>query len=93
MKINIQHMAKLANLSLTKEEEEKFEKQLESTLEHVERLKNIDTSHVSGTNEVTNLKNVTRDDQPVQSLTQEEAIKNAKTTHNGFFVVKAILGE
>jgi aspartyl-tRNA(Asn)/glutamyl-tRNA(Gln) amidotransferase subunit C len=92
-KINIKHIAKLANLPIAEEKLEKLEKQLEETLEHVDRLQEIDTSKVTGTNEVTKLSNVTRDDVIVPSLTQEEALLNAKQVHNGLFVVPVILEE
>ena len=92
-KINIQHIAKLADLPISQEKQEKLEKQLEDTLEHVDRLSEIDTSKVTGTNEVTNLSNVTREDVVEPSLTQEEALMNAKQTHNGFFMVPVIIEE
>lgn len=93
MKIDITHVAKLANLPLTKEEKQKFEKQLEETLSYVEKLNQIDTKNISPTDQVTGLENITAQDVPSASLSQEEALKNAKQTHNGLFRVKAILKE
>lgn len=92
-KINIKHVATLANLPIPEEKLEKLEKQLETTIEHVDRLSEIDTSKITGTNEVTKLSNVTREDVVEPSLTQEEALSNAKATHNGFFVVPVIIEE
>lgn len=92
-KINIQHIANLANLPIPEEKLKKLEDQLEETLLHVDRLQEIDTSEISGTNEVTNLTNVTRNDVITPSLTQEEALHNAKKIHNGFFVVPVIIEE
>lgn len=91
MKINVTHVAKLANLPLTPEEKKKFEKQLSETLEYVEKLNEIDTKNVEPTSQVTGLENVTREDEARPSLTQEEALQNAKSKHNGFFKVPAIL--
>lgn len=91
MKIDVKHVAKLANLPLTPEEEERFERQLAETLEYVSQLEEIDTKNVEPTSQVTGLENVTRDDSTSSSLSQEEALKNATSTHNGFFKVKAIL--
>lgn len=93
MKIDINHVAKLAKLSLKKEEKIKLEKQLNETLEYVNQLSEIDTKNVDPTSQVTGLENVTREDEVKPSLSQEEALKNAKSTHNGFFKVKAILEE
>jgi len=91
MKIDVKHVAKLANLPLSKDEEERFEKQLAETLEYVSVLNGIDTKDVEPTAQVTGLENITREDEPAPSLSQESALKNAKSTHNGFFKVKAIL--
>lgn len=92
-KINIYHIAKLANLPIPERELRKLEEQLETTLIHVDRLQEIDTSKVIGTNEVTNLFNVMREDVITTSLSQEEALKNAKKTYNGFFVVPVVIEE
>ncbi len=93
MKINVKHIAKLANIPLTDSEAEKLKKELEATLKHVERLNEIDTSKVTGTNEVTEAINIFREDEAKPSLSQKEALKNAKKTYNGFFVVPVILEE
>lgn len=91
MKINVPHVAKLANLPLTNAEEEKFEKQLSEVLEYINKLDEIETKNVIPTSQVTGLENVTRLDIPEQSLTQEQALSNTKSQHNGLFKVKAIL--
>lgn len=91
MKINVSHVAKLANLPLTDEEKKKFEKQLSETLDYVNQLNEIDTKGVEPTSQVTGLENVTREDVIKPSFSQEEALANAKSKHNGLFKVKAIL--
>ena len=93
MKIDVSHVAKLANLPLKPDEEKRFEKQLSEILSYVEKLKGVDTKNVEITSQVTGLENVTREDETTASLTQEEALSNAKSTHNGLFKVKAILTE
>lgn len=93
MKIDVNHIAKLANLPLSKEEQKKFESQLSSVLEYVNKLKEIDTKNVELTSQVTGLENITREDEAKPSLSQEEALSNTKSNHNGFFKVKAILEE
>jgi len=91
MKIDINHVAKLANLPLNPQEKEKFEKQLSETLTYVGKLSSVDTKNAKETSQVTGLENVTRNDETKASLTQEEALKNTGSSHNGFFKVKAIL--
>lgn len=92
-KININHVAKLAELTITEDEGKLLEKQLEATVEHVQSLQEINTDQITGTNEVANLSNVTREDEVTPSLTQEDALQNAKKVYNGFFVVPAVLAE
>lgn len=93
MKIDVIHVAKLANLPLTQKEKEKFEKQLADTLDYVNQLEEINTKNVDPTSQVTGLENVTREDEVKPSFTQEEALANVKSQHNGLIKVKAILTE
>lgn len=92
MKINVPHIAKLANLTLGKDEERKLEKQLEEILTYVEKLKEVGTSGIEETSQVTGLENVTREDvETGYELSREDATSGSKSTHNGFFKVKGIL--
>lgn len=93
MKIDISHIAKLANLPLSSEEKKTFEKQLDETLEHIASLNTIDTKGIEPTSQVTGLENVTRNDVVSSSLTQEQALQNAKDTYKGFIKVPAIIRE
>lgn len=93
MKIDVTHIAKLANLPLTDEEKKKFELQLQETLNYIKELDEIDTDSVAITPQVTKLENVLGDDVIKPSLSQEEALKNATGTYKGFFKVKGILND
>lgn len=91
MKLDISHIAKLANLPLSDEEQTKLEKQLEDTLSYIENLQEVNTKNIYPTAHVTGLENVTREDTTADSLEQKQALANAKSTHDGFFQVNAIL--
>ncbi len=99
MKINVPHIAKLANLTISPQEESKLEKQLTEILTYVEKLKEVNlpagkagTSGAEETSQVTGLENITREDIAKDcELTQQEAISGSKSTHNGLFKVKGIL--
>ena len=93
MKIDVKKIAKLANLPLTDEEEEKLGEQLSQTLDYVNKLEEIDTKNVGPTSQVTGLENVTREDEVTPSLTQDEALENVKSSYKGFVKVKAILDQ
>lgn len=93
MKIDVPHVAKLANLPLSPNEEKKFEKQLSEILNYVEKLNKVDTKNVETTSQVTGLENITREDIATPSIAQKEALLGTISQHNGFVKVKAILTE
>lgn len=90
---DVEHITKLANLSLTDKELTKFQKQLSVVLSYFRKLKETKTEKVEATNWSTKLSNAFREDIITPSLTQEEVLSNAKETHNGYFKVKAIFEE
>ena len=90
MKIDVSHIAKLANLNLKKDEIEIYESQLSTIIDYIDKLKEVDTENVPETSQVTNLENVTKEDVTSPSLSQDEALSNTENKHNGFFKVKAI---
>lgn len=89
--IDIDHVAKLANLPLENQEKQIFEKQLKEVLGYIKQLEDLDTKNVEPIGHITGLVNVAREDDPLPSLSQDEALKNAPKTYNGFFEVDAIL--
>ena len=89
----VQKVAKLASLPLTEKENDKFAQELSETLDYVQKLDEVDTEGVEPTSQVTGLFNITREDVVGESLTQKQALQNAKSTYQGFIKVKAILGE
>ena len=93
-KVNqVHHISQLATIPLTSEEEEKLAKDFTRTLAVVVELTEVDVQGVSPTHQVTGLENVLRDDvvDEERMFTQEEALKNASRSHNGYFVVPRIL--
>ena len=92
-KIDIDHVAKLANLTLSPTEKQTFEKQFKDILDYFEQLKKINTEKVEPIGQITGLVNVTREDGTAPSLSQDDALANAPRTHSGFFEVDAIFEE
>lgn len=87
------HLAKLASLPVSPDRMAKLNGQIEATFEYIQIIQQTDTSGLAETNQVTGLSNVTRSDvvDDSRTLTQAQALQNAKHTHNGYFVVPAIL--
>ena len=92
MNINVKHVAKLANLPLSDEEEEKYSEQLSKILEYIDKLNSVDISGVEPTFNVSGQQNVMRPDETVASLTQDEALQSASQKQEDKFKVKRILG-
>jgi len=88
-KKEVQHIAKLARLGITEKEEEKFQKELSSILDYIEKLKKVDVSKTEPTSHPLFIKNVTRKDE-VDSK-KEELLGSAPVTERGYIKVKSIL--
>lgn len=91
-KKDIEHIAKLANLSLTSSETDKFQKQLSSVIGYIGSLEEVDTKDIEPTSQTTGLENVFRTDEvkEVNVLKVKEAISGSEETHNNYFKIPAI---
>lgn len=89
----VKHIAKLIQLTLSKQELEKYAKQLSQAANYALILQELDLNNTKETSQVTGLKNIYRTDKITPSLTQEEALSNAKHTYNGYFVVPAVISK
>ncbi len=89
----VKKIAKLANLKLQQQEVELFADQFTKTVDVINQLNEIDTSKVAGTYQVNNLHNISREDivDTSRILPQAVALREAKLTHNGFFVVPRVI--
>lgn len=94
----VKHVAKLANLPLSSDEEDKYSDQLSKILDYIDQLNKVSTlrlrsgqaSDVEPTYNISGLSNVMRKDEVTDSLSQDEAISNGSQTKNGFFVTKGV---
>lgn len=85
-------IAGLAKLEVNTKEKKYLTRQFNETLKVIDKLNELETKKYIETSQVTGLKNIFREDniEKERILTQKEALANAKKTHNGYFVVKAI---
>lgn len=83
MKIDVKHTADLSRIALTQEELDKFTPQMETILDSVAVLKDVNTEGVQPMKAHVKFADL-RDDVPQKSLTQEDVIKNAKYKESGF---------
>lgn len=91
----IKHIATLASIPISTIEEEKLRDAFEETLDVISELQSVDVTGVEPTHQVTGLENVFREDKINEKnmFSQKDALKNAKKTYNGYFVVPRIIDE
>lgn len=91
----VHHIAKLANIPVTKQEEEKLAVAFEETFEVINKLQEVDVTGVEPTHQVTGLTNVLRTDEVDREnmFTQQEALANANQQYEGYFVVPQVIDQ
>ncbi len=90
-KDDVQYIASLSRIHLQGDEVERLTKDLENILDYVHKLEKLDVRAVEPTSHVLPLANVYREDEVRQSLTQDEVMKVAVASHNGFFKVPKVI--
>lgn len=88
---DVAHVARLARLSLTPEELERFTAQLGAVLDHARDVEALDTAGVPPTAHPLPLENVFRDDEPRPSLDRAEVLAQAPAVEDDRFRVPRIL--
>jgi len=89
----IDHIAKLARLELTEAELKKYGSQLSAVLNYVDQLKEVDTTDVEPTAQITGLENALREDEKEgwSERETEEALRQAPELESGQIKVKRVL--
>ncbi len=90
-KEEVKHIAMLSRLELNEEEIGVYQEQLSRILDYIEKLNEIDTALVEPTSHVIELKNVFREDNVKNSISRDEALKNAPAPADKFFRVPKII--
>lgn len=92
-KQEVQHVAKLARLQLSQGEAENLTTQLGNILDHIEQLKQLDTSDVEPTRHVAVEQMPVRPDSAREGLPQDLALSSAARTSGGGFAVPGFIEE
>jgi len=90
---DVRHVAQLARLTFSAEEEQKLLEDLNAILRYMEQLNRLDTSAVEPLTHVLDQGNVLREDLPVPSLPRDEALRNAPARTEALFCVPKVIGE
>lgn len=84
-------VAELIRLNIAEEEINKYSDQLDTVLDYLDIFDELVTDNVEIASQVTELTNVMRPDEPEESLSQQDAIKNSNQTGNGYIKVDRVL--
>ncbi|MFH1822642.1 MAG: Asp-tRNA(Asn)/Glu-tRNA(Gln) amidotransferase subunit GatC [Patescibacteria group bacterium] len=92
-KKEIQHIANLARLELTEAELKKYGSQLSGVLDWIDQLKEVNTTNIEPTAQVTGLENVWREDiiEEWDDNERKTALKQAPELEEGQIKVKRVL--
>ena|SRR5262249_46762932 len=89
----VEHVARLARLSLAPDEKERMRRELDGILAYIDKLRALDIEGVEPTAHAVPLTNVLRDDDPRPSLPLADMLANAPDPHGDFFRVPKIIEE
>lgn len=87
----IDKLAHLSRLEFENEAKEEIKKDLTRILSFVEKLNELNTDNVEPLVYMTDEVNVLRDDEVKQTITQEEALKNAPKHDSDYFRVPRVV--
>lgn len=87
----VKHVAKLARLALSADEEARFGEQLSQVLDAVEQLSAVDTTGVPPTVFGQQAAAATRPDEARGELSVDEALQNAPAKHDGSFAIPRVI--
>jgi aspartyl-tRNA(Asn)/glutamyl-tRNA(Gln) amidotransferase subunit C len=94
MSISIEEVEKIANLArlyLSDDEKNILSKELSVILEYMDKLNELNTSNVKPLSHPLDLVNVFREDQLGESLSTEDALKNAPDKTDKYFKVPKVI--
>ncbi len=87
----VDYVAQLSRIRLEGPEKQRLAEQLGRIVAYVEKLKELDTDDVEPLAHPLETTNVFRDDKEKESLSVDEALRNAPDKGNGFFQVPAVI--
>ncbi|MGB9666228.1 MAG: Asp-tRNA(Asn)/Glu-tRNA(Gln) amidotransferase subunit GatC [Candidatus Cryosericum sp.] len=85
----LEHVASLARLEITEDQEKELLNDMEKILGYVAQLSAVDTASVGSKRPVMS---ELRSDEPVEGLSREQGLGQAPALRDGFVVVRNVMG-
>ncbi len=91
-KEDVKYVASLARIEMTDKELEDFTGQLDTIMEYMKKLNQLDTDNVPPTSHILDIKNIIREDKlSKESLSNKETLKMAPDKKDEFFKVPKVI--
>ncbi|MFB6249686.1 MAG: Asp-tRNA(Asn)/Glu-tRNA(Gln) amidotransferase subunit GatC [Salinibacter sp.] len=88
---DVRHVAELARLDFSDDEEARMAEEMSQILEYVEKLDELDTSGVPPMSHVLDVTNVYREDDIESRIDREQALEPAPASEQGYFLVPRVV--
>lgn len=88
----VKHIADLAKLDFSEEEFSELTREMNSILEYMNKLNELNTDNVEPLLHPGELFNENREDIAVKGISKMEAFKNSKNNDDDFFIIPKIIG-
>lgn len=86
----VKHVAMLARLELSEDEKQKMTSELREIIEYVDELEAAPTENVESLNQISGLKNITRQDEIKAGLSVADVLLNAPEKQDNFIKTKKV---
>jgi aspartyl-tRNA(Asn)/glutamyl-tRNA(Gln) amidotransferase subunit C len=90
-KEDVQHIASLARLRFSDDEEEQLAEEMSRILDYVDTLNELDTTGVPPMSHVLDLHNVFREDDIEERIDRDKALQNAPDADGEYFRVPKVI--
>lgn len=90
-KTTLNYVAHLARIELQEKELDKLSSQLQSILNFIDKLKELDVKDISPTSHILPINNCFREDLPLDSLQNDVVLNNAPQKKDKFFEVPKVI--
>lgn len=88
----VQHIADLARIGISDEEKKRFQEDLGSILDYIDKLQKVDVSGVESGSQISGLENATREDEDGSSEQDPKSLMDmAPETKGGYVKVGKVL--
>ncbi|MBN1633201.1 MAG: Asp-tRNA(Asn)/Glu-tRNA(Gln) amidotransferase subunit GatC [Ignavibacteria bacterium] len=88
---DVNKISKLAKLKFSEDEKKKLQNDMSRIIDYMDKINELDLSNVEPLENINETENVFRDDKKKETISREEALKNAPSKTDIFFKVPKVI--